>query len=105
MFRKNSLFKDTNIMSLVKKITRKIFRLVENREKRFLQNTSIEILKYVITNKSLPLWVKLYFIIISGLVVFVAVNLAVGIYNKWENTPVIIGSIYGTKLNKFLVNF
>jgi len=27
-----------------------------------------------------------------GLVVFVAVNLAVGIYNIWDSTPVIIGS-------------
>lgn len=92
-------------MSLVKKIIGKFFRIVENREKRFLRNTSIEILKYVITDKSLPWWVKLYFIIISGLLVFAAVTLAVGIYNKWENTPVIIGSTYCTLKKKLHINF
>nr|XP_017101236.2 pickpocket protein 28 [Drosophila bipectinata] len=87
-------------MSLVKKVTGKISRIVQNREKRFLRNTAIEVLKYAITDKSLPWWVKLYFIIISGLVVFVAVNLAVGIYNKWEITPVIIGiSSHMTPIN------
>ncbi|XP_070071467.1 pickpocket protein 28 isoform X2 [Drosophila takahashii] len=76
-------------MSLRKKINRKILSLGEKRQKRFLRNTSMEVLKYVISDNSLP-W-KFYFIIIFALVVFVAVNLAVGIYNKWDSTPVIIG--------------
>ncbi|KAH8295713.1 hypothetical protein KR018_005486, partial [Drosophila ironensis] len=51
----------------------------------------IDVLKYIITEKHLPWWVKVFFFIIAASVVFVAINLAVGIYSKWENTPVIIG--------------
>ncbi|KAH8368003.1 hypothetical protein KR084_005539 [Drosophila pseudotakahashii] len=51
----------------------------------------MEVLKYVISEISLPRWIKFYFIIIFAMLVFVAVNLAVGIYNKWDSTPVIIG--------------
>ncbi|XP_016979847.1 pickpocket protein 28 [Drosophila rhopaloa] len=51
----------------------------------------MEVLRYVISDTSLPWWVKLYFTLIFALVVFVAVNLAVGIYSKWDSTPVIIG--------------
>jgi len=53
----------------------------------------MEMLKYVISDNNYSWWIKLYFAIIFALVLFVAVNLAVGIYNKWDSTPVIIGSI------------
>ncbi|KAH8286472.1 hypothetical protein KR054_009810, partial [Drosophila jambulina] len=51
----------------------------------------IEVLKYIIGGNNFTWWIKLYFILISAVVVFVSINLAVGIYNKWEDTPVIIG--------------
>ncbi|XP_017072449.1 pickpocket protein 28 [Drosophila eugracilis] len=61
----------------------------------------MEVLKYVITDNKLPLWIKLYFAVIFTFLVFVAINLAVGIYNKWDSTPVIIGiSSTMTPINK-----
>ncbi|KAI8041769.1 hypothetical protein M5D96_006038, partial [Drosophila gunungcola] len=78
-------------MSLMKKVHEKIIGLGRKRERRFLRNTSMDVLKYVISDSNLPWWTKLYFTIIFALVVLVAVNLAVGIYNKWDSTPVIIG--------------
>jgi len=76
----------------MQKIHRKIWSLGQTGKNRFLRNTSMEVLKYLISDNSLPRWIKPYFMIIFGLVVFVAVNLAVGIYNIWDSTPVIIGS-------------
>ncbi|EDV52668.2 pickpocket protein 28 isoform X1 [Drosophila erecta] len=51
----------------------------------------MEMVKYVISDNNYSWWIKLYFVIIFTLVLSVAVNLAVGIYNKWDSTPVIIG--------------
>ncbi|KAH8360359.1 hypothetical protein KR200_002710, partial [Drosophila serrata] len=51
----------------------------------------IEVLKYIIDGNNFAWWIKMYFILISAAVVFVSINLALGIYDKWEDTPVIIG--------------
>ncbi|KAH8322050.1 hypothetical protein KR059_000941 [Drosophila kikkawai] len=51
----------------------------------------MEVLKYIIGDNNFSWWIKIYFILISAAVVFVSINLAVGIYDKWEDTPVIIG--------------
>jgi len=80
-------------MRLIKKFHGKIRSVSRKRGKSFLRNTSMEMLKYVISDNNYSWWIKLYFAIIFALVLFVAVNLAVGIYNKWDSTPVIIGSI------------
>ncbi|EDW76829.2 uncharacterized protein Dwil_GK20360 [Drosophila willistoni] len=58
--------------------------------KEFLQNTSLQGLKYV-WQADLPNWIRLFFGLIFLVVVNVAINLSVNVFKKWQSTPVIIG--------------
>ncbi|EDW39532.1 GL11889 [Drosophila persimilis] len=77
-------------MSFLSRMKEKLWRNGQNRKQIFLRNTSLELLKYVIGDRHLW-WIKLYFIIIFASLIYVAVNLAVRVFVKWEDTPVIIG--------------
>ncbi|XP_034657912.1 pickpocket protein 28 [Drosophila subobscura] len=78
-------------MQFLSRVQEKLCRNSEKRRKIFLRNTSLELLKYVVGDRHFPWWIKLYFISIFASLIYVAVNLAVRVFVKWEDTPVIIG--------------
>ncbi|XP_032599199.1 pickpocket protein 28 [Drosophila grimshawi] len=67
-----------------------LWHSVKGRSKEFLSTTSLHGLKYVWDSR-LHGWVQLYFGKVFLIVLCVAINLALNVFNKWESTPVIIG--------------
>ncbi|XP_017860767.1 PREDICTED: pickpocket protein 28 [Drosophila arizonae] len=74
----------------LRKVLKLWWQSFERRSKEFLRSTSLQGLKYV-WNNELPGWVQLYFVKVFIVAVYVAINLAVNVFHKWQSTPVIIG--------------
>ncbi|XP_030569500.1 pickpocket protein 28 [Drosophila novamexicana] len=77
-------------MILQERLVERLWKCFERKTKEFLRSTSLQGLKYVWDN-DLPGWVQLFFAKVFVIVVCLAVNLAVNVFNKWQSTPVIIG--------------
>ncbi|XP_023161497.2 pickpocket protein 28 [Drosophila hydei] len=78
-------------MSVQKQVLKTLWQCFERKSKEFLRNTSLQGLKYV-WNNELPGWVQFYFAKVFIVAVYVAINLAVNVFHKWQSTPVIIGT-------------
>ncbi|XP_062136872.1 pickpocket protein 28 [Drosophila sulfurigaster albostrigata] len=82
-------------MASRKKLLEEYWKRFEVKTKEFLSSTSLQGMKYI-WNNSLPTWVQFYFGKIFLVSVYVAINLAVNVFNRWQSTPVIIG--YSSKM-------